>query len=81
MDKTTDAKIPNGWRLRPATCDIVTGLHALVSMPMVYRYLFDGEAPDKELIANRIGGVQTGNWSWYVGVKTSLRAIRWRSVG
>ena len=54
MDKTTDAKIPNGWRLRPATCDIVTGLHALVSMPMVYRDPFDGEAPDKELIANRI---------------------------
>ena len=54
MDKTTDAKIPNGWRLRPATCDDVTGLHALASMPMVYRYLFDGEAPDKELIANRI---------------------------
>ena len=54
MDKTTDAKIPNGWRLRPATCDDVTGLHALASMPMVYRYLFDGEAPDKELIVNRI---------------------------
>ena len=54
MGKTADAKIRDCWRLRPAACDDVTGLHALASMPMVYRYLFDGEAPDKELIVNRI---------------------------
>jgi hypothetical protein len=54
VGKTTDAEIQDCWRLRPATCDDVTGLHALASMPMVYRYLFDGDAPDKKLIANRI---------------------------
>ena len=52
----------------------------LASMPMVYRYLFDGEAPDKELIADRIAQYQQGNWSWYVGVRASLRAIRDRAL-
>jgi hypothetical protein len=42
------------WRLRQATLDDIDGLHALASMPLVYRYLFDGEAPRKALIADRL---------------------------
>jgi RimJ/RimL family protein N-acetyltransferase len=41
-------------RLRPAALDDVDGLHALASEPLVYRYLFDGAAPDREAIESVI---------------------------
>jgi RimJ/RimL family protein N-acetyltransferase len=41
----------DSWGLRPATLDDVDGLHALACEPLVYRYLYDGAAPDRELIA------------------------------
>lgn len=44
----------DGWQLRPVTRDDVDSLHALASKPLVYRYLYDGIAPDKETIANRV---------------------------
>jgi [ribosomal protein S5]-alanine N-acetyltransferase len=43
-----------GWRLRPADLDDVDDLHALASRPLVFRYLFDGAAPDRECIVGRI---------------------------
>jgi hypothetical protein len=73
MGKTVDAKILDCWRLRPAACDDVTGLHDLASMPMVYRYLFDGEAPDRELIVNRIA---RGTENIENTGRASVRAIR-----
>jgi ribosomal-protein-alanine N-acetyltransferase len=42
------------WHLRPATLDDIDGLHALASKPLVYRYLFDGVAPDRATIAARV---------------------------
>jgi ribosomal-protein-alanine N-acetyltransferase len=42
------------WRLRAARPDDTDGLHALAAKPSVYRYLFDGVAPDKEFIARRV---------------------------
>jgi [ribosomal protein S5]-alanine N-acetyltransferase len=32
----------------------IGGLHALASMPLVYRFLFDAVAPDREFIARRV---------------------------
>lgn len=42
------------WRLRRARLADVDGLHALAVKPPVYRYLFDGAAPDREYIAFRL---------------------------
>jgi RimJ/RimL family protein N-acetyltransferase len=54
MSIGTDVETENGWRLRVARLDDIAGLHALASMPLVYRYLFDGAAPDREFIARRV---------------------------
>lgn len=42
------------YRLRLATQDDVDGLHSLASAPLIYRYLFDGAAPEREFIAGRV---------------------------
>lgn len=42
------------WRLLPITTDDVDQLHALACQPLVYRYLFDGTAPSRELVADRV---------------------------
>lgn len=55
MGIMNDSGMQGGWQLRRATLDDVAGLHALASLPLVYRYLFDGEAPKHEWIANRLG--------------------------
>jgi RimJ/RimL family protein N-acetyltransferase len=44
------AEIP-AWRLRAATIDDTEALLALASCPPVFRYLFDGAAPDRQTIA------------------------------
>jgi RimJ/RimL family protein N-acetyltransferase len=44
------------WRLRPATLDDVDGVHGLACEPLVYRYLFDGAAPKRGVIAEGIAG-------------------------
>jgi [ribosomal protein S5]-alanine N-acetyltransferase len=69
MNIDTDVKSTNGWRLRPASLDDIDGLHALASQPLVYRYLFDGVAPDREFIARRVaqaiaGATATGCGLW-----------------
>src|SRR5271156_978776 len=46
----TTAEIP-AWRLRAATIDDTDALLALASCTPVFRYLFDGAAPDRETIA------------------------------
>jgi [ribosomal protein S5]-alanine N-acetyltransferase len=45
---------PESWRLRPVALGDIDGLHALASQPSVYRYLFDGAAPDRATIANGV---------------------------
>jgi len=65
----TDANTKDGWRLRVASLDDIDDLHALGSQPLVYRYLFDGVAPDREFIARRVaqaiaGAAAIGNGLW-----------------
>jgi ribosomal-protein-alanine N-acetyltransferase len=43
-----------GWRLRWATTEDLCGLHEITCKPAVYRYLFDGQSPQKKLILDRI---------------------------
>ncbi len=66
------AEDQDGWRLRLATFDDIDGLHSLASIPLVYRYLFDGAAPDREFIAGRIAqsltsAADTGVGMWLLG--------------
>lgn len=42
------------WRLRRAALDDVDGVHALASLPAVNRWLFDGAAPARATIAERV---------------------------
>lgn len=42
------------WQLRWAAASDLDGLHAVACQPAVYRYLFDGKAPARELILRRI---------------------------
>jgi ribosomal-protein-alanine N-acetyltransferase len=42
------------WRLRRARLSDVDGLHALAVKPLVYRYLFDGAAPDRDYVSARV---------------------------
>ena len=42
------------WRLRRGEMDDLDSLHALATIPRVYRYLFDGEPPSREYIAQRL---------------------------
>jgi hypothetical protein len=46
--------VQDRWRLRGAGPDDVDGLHALACLPPVYRYLFDGVAPARAFIAQRV---------------------------
>ena len=46
----------DSWGLRLATLDDVDGLHALACEPPVYRYLFDGAAPSREMIREGVAG-------------------------
>jgi ribosomal-protein-alanine N-acetyltransferase len=48
------------WQLRPVRLDDVDRLHALSGKPLVFRYLFDGDAPSRDYIAQRIAqGIAT----------------------
>jgi RimJ/RimL family protein N-acetyltransferase len=47
---------PDDWWLRPAVLDDIDSLHALACEPPVCRYLFDGAAPDRAMIADGIAG-------------------------
>lgn len=62
---------PGDWRLRPVTRNDVDGLYALACKPLVFRYLFDGTAPDKEVVANRIersiAAAAAGLGMWVLG--------------
>jgi ribosomal-protein-alanine N-acetyltransferase len=49
-----DARTEDDWHLRRAVGDDVDSLHALACIPLVYRHLFDGAAPDREFIAQRV---------------------------
>jgi RimJ/RimL family protein N-acetyltransferase len=51
---------PDAWRLRPASLDDVEGVHGLASEPLVYRYLFDGVAPKRGLIAEGVARAMAG---------------------
>jgi hypothetical protein len=41
-------------RLRRGEMDDLDGLYALATIPRVYRYVFDGEPPSREYIAQRL---------------------------
>src|SRR5262245_11938831 len=45
---------PEGWHLRAATLADVDALYRLTCEPLVYRYLFDGAAPERNTIADGI---------------------------
>jgi [ribosomal protein S5]-alanine N-acetyltransferase len=45
---------PATWHLRSASPTDVDGVHRLASEPLVYRYLFDGIAPERDSIAQGI---------------------------
>ena len=69
MSATRDLQIKDSWRLRPADLNDIDGLHTLEANPLVYRYLFDGVAPNKEFIARAVaqsvanaGGTGLGMW-------------------
>lgn len=69
MNRINDGQSHDGWHLRSATWDDIDGLHDLASKPPVYRYLFDGVAPARELIARRLaegiaGAAGTGQGVW-----------------
>ena len=69
MTINTGANTKDGWWLRLASLDDIDDLHALASQPLVYRYLFDGVAPDREFMARRVaqaidGAAGIGNGLW-----------------
>jgi RimJ/RimL family protein N-acetyltransferase len=49
-----DRRLPGQWRLRRAGLEDVDGLYGLACLPPVYRYLFDGTAPARAFIAQRV---------------------------
>jgi RimJ/RimL family protein N-acetyltransferase len=66
-----DVQTKDGWRLRPADLNDIDGLHALESIPLVYRYLFDGVPPDKEFLMRRVAesaanAGETGLGMWFL---------------
>jgi [ribosomal protein S5]-alanine N-acetyltransferase len=74
-----DPQAQDSWRLRPADLNDVHGLHALASIPLVYRYLFDGVPPDKEYIARLLtqsvaNARQTGLGMWFLEDSSSAYA-------
>lgn len=62
------AEHQDGWWLRLATLDDLAGLHSLASIPLVYRYLFDGAAPEREFIAGRVAQSLTSATGTGVGM-------------
>ena len=71
MSATRDLQIKDSWRLRPADLNDIDGLHTLEANPLVYRYLFDGVAPNKEFIARAVAqsvanAVGTGLGRWFL---------------
>jgi RimJ/RimL family protein N-acetyltransferase len=67
--ENNDYRLQDQWCLRSARPDDIDGLHALACLPSVYRYLFDGAAPDRAFIAQRVaqsigGRAETGLGMW-----------------
>jgi [ribosomal protein S5]-alanine N-acetyltransferase len=59
------------WCLRRADLNDVDGYHALATNPLVYQYLFDGVAPDKEYITRLLkqsiaNAGETGLGMWFL---------------
>jgi len=69
------AEDQDGWRLRLATFDDIDGLHSLASIPLVYRYLFDGAAPDREFIAGILTHQQTPCKVGFLGKPFAYRRL------
>jgi [ribosomal protein S5]-alanine N-acetyltransferase len=66
-----DPQAQDSWRLRLADLNDVHGLHALASIPLVYRYLFDGVPPDKQFLMGRVSESianteETGLGMWFL---------------
>jgi [ribosomal protein S5]-alanine N-acetyltransferase len=51
---TADAAHVDHRRLRRVRLDDAEAVHVLVGRPQVYRYLFDGVAPDRDSVVSRI---------------------------
>jgi ribosomal-protein-alanine N-acetyltransferase len=51
---TNEPLASDAWHLRSASLADVDGLHRLASEPLVYRYLFDGIAPERHSIEQEI---------------------------
>ena len=72
MSTTGHAQAREDWRLRAADLSDTDGLYALASTPLVYRYLFDGAAPYKEFIRDRVAESvtnavrETGLGMWFL---------------
>jgi RimJ/RimL family protein N-acetyltransferase len=65
----SDVQTSDRWRLRRAGLHDSDGLYELACQPLVYRYLFDGAAPDREFIARRValtvpGAAEPGFGMW-----------------
>lgn len=71
MSATPDIQSGEGWRLRGADLSDTDGLYALDTIPLVYRYLFDGSPPDKQFIRGRLAesvanAGETGLGMWFL---------------
>ena len=65
----------DSWRLRTATIGDLDGLHRLNDQEPVYRFVFDGVAPDKAAIAATIerSSAEAGSGMWVL--EQSLAAV------
>jgi [ribosomal protein S5]-alanine N-acetyltransferase len=54
MSVGRDIHASEDWRLRAADLSDTDGLYILCTIPLVYRYLFDGAPPEKEFIRGRV---------------------------
>ena len=71
MNAICSTQSKGDWRLRAADLNDIDGLHALESIPLVYRYLFDGVPPDKEFLMHRVAesvanAGETGLGMWFL---------------
>ena len=71
MSASPGIQAEEGWRLRAADLSDTNGLYALASIPLVYRYLFDGAPPYKEFIRGRVAesvanAGETGLGMWFL---------------
>jgi RimJ/RimL family protein N-acetyltransferase len=71
VSATPDIQAEERWRLRAAHLSDTDGLYALASMPLVYRYLFDGAPPYKQFIRGRVAesvanAGETGLGMWFL---------------